>query len=340
MFIFLVKCIRIKIYSLEKGRVAKINMITILMAVYNGEMYLKEQLESIRRQTYDKWCLIARDDGSSDNSLKILKEFAKSVPNNVAVYVNSPSCGCAKNNFAKLLNDAKGAEYIMFSDQDDVWEKDKLKTSMDQMHKLEEKYGSKTPLLVHSDLEVVNENMEVIAKSMFDYSNIRKEATLKQLLLQNNVTGCTMLFNNAICNAVSPYIADKNVIMHDYFIALYAKIFGKTAFIDTPLVKYRQHQGNSVGAKAGKNPVYLLKRLMEGKKAYKERVKASAAQSWYFMDIYTSPLMSNWLFEECIYLIKYSGIYQMPALKRIAFFISSRAWKKGVVRKIMQVLWG
>ena len=65
-------------------------MITILMAVYNGEMYLKEQLESIRRQTYSKWRLIARDDGSKDNSVKILEEFASSVQNEVTVYVNQP----------------------------------------------------------------------------------------------------------------------------------------------------------------------------------------------------------------------------------------------------------
>ncbi|MFG6394252.1 MAG: glycosyltransferase family 2 protein [Lachnospiraceae bacterium] len=315
-------------------------MITILMAVYNGEMYLKEQLESIRRQTYSKWRLIARDDGSKDNSVKILEEFASSVQNEVTVYVNQPACGCAKNNFARLLNDAAGSEYIMFSDQDDVWKEDKLKTSMDKMHKLEEEYGSKTPLLVHSDLEVVNENMEVIAESMFDYSDIRREATLGQLLLQNNVTGCTMLFNSVICDAVIPYIADGSVIMHDYFIALYAKVFGKTAFIDTPLVSYRQHDSNSVGAKASKNLAYLFKRFMEGKKAYKEAVWASTDQAWYFMDVYTSPLIRQSLFMECIYLIKYSNICNMSIFKRLGFFISSRAWKKGFIRKIMQVLWG
>lgn len=315
-------------------------MITILMAVYNGEMYLKEQLESISRQTYSQWRLIARDDGSSDNSVNILEEFAKSVPNEVTVYVNYPACGCAKDNFARLLNDAAESEYIMFADQDDVWKEDKLKTSMDKMHKLEEEHGIKTPLLVHSDLEVVNENMEVIAESMFAYSNIRQEATLGQLLLQNNVTGCTMLFNNVICNAVIPYITDKSVIMHDYFIALYAKVFGKTAFIDMPLVRYRQHTSNSVGAKSGKNPVYLFKRLMEGRDAYKEEVMASTAQAWYFMDVYTRPLMEQFLLMECVELIKYSSIGEMSIFKRLGFFISSKAWKKGFIRKVMQVLWG
>ena len=92
----------------------------------------------------------------------------------------------------------------MFSDQDDVWKRDKLSICMDKMQELEEKYGKDIPLLVHSDVEVVSENMEVISRSMFDYSGIRREATLDQLLLQNNVTGCTMLFNQPLCEGIAP----------------------------------------------------------------------------------------------------------------------------------------
>lgn len=315
-------------------------MITILMAVYNGEKYLKEQLESIRMQDYNDWRLIVRDDCSSDKSVQILYDFAANVENEVQVYINKPAYGSAKGNFARLLNDASGSGYIMFSDQDDVWKKDKLSICMDKMHELEEKYGKDIPLLVHSDLEVVSEQMEVISSSMFDYSGIRHEAELEQLLLQNNVTGCTMLFNGPLCNAIAPFADSPYVIMHDYFAALYAKVFGRTAFIDKPLVSYRQHGSNSVGAKASRSPVYLFKRLMDGKKAYKEAVKASVNQACYFIQIYGDTMSEKSLFMEYAMIIRYTGLCKMTYFERAVFFISTNSWKKGLARKIMQVLWG
>lgn len=315
-------------------------MITILMAVYNGEKYLKEQLESIRLQDYSDWRLIVRDDCSSDKSVQILKDFASSVTNEVQVYINKPACGSAKGNFARLLNDASGSGYIMFSDQDDVWKRDKLSICMDKMRELEEKYGKDIPLLVHSDVEVASENMEVISSSMFDYSGIRREATLEQLLLQNNVTGCTMLFNQPLCEGIAPFAGSPCVIMHDYFAALYAKIFGKTAFINKPLVSYRQHGDNSVGAKASRSPSYLFKRLMDGRKAYKEAVKTSVNQARYFLQIYGDTMSEKSLFIEYAMIIRYTGICRMTCFERAGFFISTKSWKKGLARKIMQVLWG
>lgn len=315
-------------------------MITILIAVYNGERYLKEQLESIRMQDYSEWRLIVRDDCSSDKSVQILEDFASRVANEVKVYINKPAYGNAKGNFARLLNDASDAEYIMFSDQDDVWKRDKLSICMDKMKELEEKYGSSIPLLVHSDVEVASENMEVISSSMFSYSGIRREATLEQLLLQNNVTGCTMLFNQPLCNGIAPFAGNPNVIMHDYFAALYAKIFGRTAFINKPLVSYRQHGSNSVGAKASRSPLYLFKRLMDGKKAYKEAVIASVNQARYFLQIYGDTMSEKSLFIEFAMIIRYTGICRMTCFERAEFFISTKSWKKGLARKIMQVLWG
>ena len=127
-------------------------MVTILMAVYNGGSYLKEQLESIRRQTYTKWKLIVRDDGSSDNPAEVLSEFAASTDNEVTVFINNPPEGSAKKNFARLIKDASSSQYIMFCDQDDIWKDDKIEISIKAMKKLEAKYGSNMPLLVHASL--------------------------------------------------------------------------------------------------------------------------------------------------------------------------------------------
>ena len=235
-------------------------MVTILMAVYNGGSYLKEQLESIRRQTYTKWKLIVRDDGSSDNPAEVLSEFAASTDNEVTVFINNPPEGSAKKNFARLIKDASSSQYIMFCDQDDIWKDDKIEISIKAMKKLEAKYGSNMPLLVHGDLEVADQDMNIISGSMFALSHINRHPSLAELVIQNNVTGCTMLINQPLCKGVTSIAGMEDVIMHDYIIALYARVFGKTAFINKPLLSYRQHGSNSVGAKDNNSPKYLLKK--------------------------------------------------------------------------------
>jgi len=314
-------------------------MVTILMAVYNGEAFLKEQLNSIIRQVNTQWRLIASDDGSDDRSLQILEDFAGSVENEVLIYTNDPPSGSAKNNFAKLMGKALDADYIMFSDQDDIWKEDKIQLSMDKMKLLEKKYGSGVPLLVHGDLEVINENRDVVARSMASYSDIRRQASLAQLLVQNNVTGCTMLINKALCHGIYRYISRDEVIMHDYFAAIYAQVFGKTIFIDKPLVSYRQHNSNSVGAKANKSPGYLKKRLSEGRAAYKKAMSRSYKQAGLFLEVYNDKIIRK--APGCYpYLKQYSMSGRMSHFKRTRFYFCARAWKKGIVRKVMQFLWG
>ncbi len=316
-------------------------MVTIIMAVYNGEAYLKKQLDSIQCQTDHRWRIIARDDGSSDKSVEILKEFAASTDNEVLIYTNDTSSGSAKNNFAKLINDAldKDAKYIMFSDQDDIWKKNKIKLSMDKMKKFEAKYGKDTPILVHGDAEIVNNDMKVISGSMLKYSDIRRYPSLMQLLVQNNVTGCTMLINKALCSGIAKAVDSPDIIMHDYLAAIYAKVFGKTVFIDRPLVSYRQHHNNSVGAKANKTPLYLIKRLLQGKDNYKEEMQNSQMQAAFFLKIYGRQMRRQMQtgFEE---FALYSRLYRMPHYGRVRFYFATKAWKKGAVRKIMQLLWG
>ena len=96
-------------------------MITIIMAVYNGQEYIREQLESLKDQTYTEWRLVIRDDRSSDKTAEIVKKFSDEVEQEVIFKVNEKPSGSAKNNFALLINDAKESDYVMFCDQDDIW---------------------------------------------------------------------------------------------------------------------------------------------------------------------------------------------------------------------------
>lgn len=315
-------------------------MVTILMAVYNGGSYLKEQLESIRRQTYTKWKLIVRDDGSSDGSAEVLAEFAASTDNKVSVFINNPAEGSAKKNFARLIKDAYGSQYIMFCDQDDVWKEDKIETSIKAMKKLESKYGSGIPLLVHGDLEVASKDMDIIAGSMFGLSHIKRHPSLAELVIQNNVTGCTMIINGPLCKGIADIAGMEDVIMHDYIIALYAKVFGKTAFINKPLLNYRQHGSNSVGAKDNNSPKYLLKRLKDGRAAYKEAMLLSYKQTALFVKTYHKTLYKNNMYNEYKFLSQYGSLYKKRYIYRIQFYFKNGVWKNGFFRRIMQCIWG
>lgn len=315
-------------------------MITIIMAVYNGQEYIREQLESLKDQTYTEWRLVIRDDRSSDKTAEIVKKFSDEVEQEVIFKVNEKPSGSAKNNFALLINDAKESDYVMFCDQDDIWKKDKIEITFNKMKQAEERYGRDFPLLVHGDVEVIDENGNINADSMFEMSHINADSKLPQILIQNHVTGCTMMCNKKLIAGISEYASSEYIIMHDYLAALYASVFGKIEVIKKPLLSYRQHSGNSVGAKNNNNPVYLLKRLANGRKSYKEAMETSRNQVKFFVEIYRKELAAEKYCEEYELMSGYASLGSRAKLYRIMFYKKNNIWKNGTIRKIMQVIWG
>ena len=315
-------------------------MITIIMAVYNGQEYIREQLESLKDQTYTEWRLVIRDDRSSDKTAEIVKKFSDEVEQEVIFKVNEKPSGSAKNNFALLINDAKESDYVMFCDQDDIWKKDKIEITFNKMKQAEERYGRDFPLLVHGDVEVIDENGNINADSMFEMSHINAASKLPQILIQNHVTGCTMMCNKKLIAGISEYASSEYIIMHDYLAALYASVFGKIEVIKKPLLSYRQHSGNSVGAKNNNNPVYLLKRLANGRKSYKEAMETSRNQVKFFVEIYREELAAEKYCKEYELMSGYASLGSRAKLYRIMFYKKNHIWKNGTIRKIMQVIWG
>ena len=315
-------------------------MITIIMAVYNGQEYIREQLESLKDQTYTEWRLVIRDDRGSDKTAEIVKKFSDEVEQEVIFKVNEKPSGSAKNNFALLINDAKESDYVMFCDQDDIWKKDKIEITFNKMKQAEERYGRDFPLLVHGDVEVIDENGNINADSMFEMSHINADSKLPQILIQNHVTGCTMMCNKKLIAGISEYASSEYIIMHDYLAALYASVFGKIEVIKKPLLSYRQHSGNSVGAKNNNNPVYLLKRLANGRKSYKEAMETSRNQVKFFVEIYRKELAAEKYCEEYELMSGYASLGSRAKLYRIMFYKKNHIWKNGTIRKIMQVIWG
>ena len=143
-------------------------MITVLLAVYNGEKYLKEQIESILNQSVKDVKIVIRDDGSTDNSGEIITSYCNEFPDKISC-IKGEATGSAQKNFAELLKNCD-SDYIMFSDQDDVWLCDKIEKTYNAMVKAEQ--NSQTPVLVHTDLKVVDDKLCEISPSFFDFQKL------------------------------------------------------------------------------------------------------------------------------------------------------------------------
>lgn len=222
-------------------------MIDILIATFNGEAYIREQLNSILSQTFTDWRVIAHDDGSTDATVDIVKDFCSLYPDKFKLIEDGFVFGSAKENFSFLLENSS-AEYIMFCDQDDVWLPSKIERTLNKMKELVKKSNENTPVVVHSDLMIVDVDLNVISESMFDFQRLPyKSGTLLEVLAKCSVTGCTMMINKAAKNVSLPIGYD--AIMHDWWVvARSIQSGGKVEFIDVPLLLYRQHDNNSVGA--------------------------------------------------------------------------------------------
>jgi len=220
--------------------------VLIMMASYNGSEFLEEQIESIVAQSYQEWELWIRDDGSRDDTVDIVHAFCEK-DERIKFISDGCSGAGACGNFSKLMDRAKresDAMYFSFSDQDDVWECEKISVQLETISKL----PFSEPALVFSNLCVVDTDLRVINKSFWDMEKIfpEKDVNLLSILGGNIVTGCTILMNRKALEMSSP--VPSVAIMHDWWIALKVYLYGKVAYVERPLVQYRQHGKNDVGA--------------------------------------------------------------------------------------------
>lgn len=221
--------------------------VDIILATYNGEKFLSEQIDSLLNQNHLKCRIIMRDDNSSDGTLKILKTYAKKYPKKIVLIPSFERLGILAN-FSTLISHSD-ADYTLFSDQDDIWDEDKVTLSLQAIKKLETVYTTDCPILVHSDLQVINEDGAVISPSFWHYTGLKPSIgqSLNRLLMQNVVTGCAMMINRSL-RELSVSIP-KGAVMHDWWLALVATAFGKIGCIEKATIKYRQHGKNALGAK-------------------------------------------------------------------------------------------
>lgn len=246
-------------------------MITILLAVYNAEKYIKEQLNSLFNQTFQEFHLLIRDNQSTDLTLSIVQEFSLLYPGRITL-VHSPVHTGPMENFGALV-DLADADYVFFSDADDVWLSQKIEKSLLKIRELEELHGQYTPCLVHTDLLVVDKDLQTIHASFWKYAGLNAlegEGKLITQLAQNSVTGNTICANRSLIEMARPI--PKESIMHDWWLAIVASAFGVVAKIDEPMILYRQHGANSIGAK--KSTLWNLS--IKRRKLLRSRLKLQA----------------------------------------------------------------
>lgn len=223
--------------------------ILILLATFNGARHLNEQIDSIIAQTDSDWRLLIRDDLSTDSTPDILRKYALL---DARIELASDDLGNlgASGNFSHLMNLARDRNepLLAFCDQDDVWLENKLeclRRKIDQGFKDADK---NQPILVHSDLEVVDEHLHQISPFQSKFQLIQNtKGELSILLTQNHVVGCSTLFNRSLLEFSTP--VPDGIYMHDWWIALIAAATGRIYFLPDSLTKYRQHVNNEVGAK-------------------------------------------------------------------------------------------
>lgn len=222
--------------------------IDILLTVYNGAEFLPEQLRSLRAQTHRDWRLWVRDDGSTDASAELVLAAAAEDARIRPVHAGGGRMG-ALGGFSWLLEHAGdgAARYTMFCDQDDVWLPRKIEVTLAAMLRAEAEHGAAVPLLVHTDLQVVDRRLEVIDPSFWHYQGIDPQLNgPKRILVQNTVTGCAAMINRALHELATPVPPD--AAMHDWWLALVASSFGRLVPVREATILYRQHGRNDTGA--------------------------------------------------------------------------------------------
>lgn len=233
--------------------------IIVLLSTYNGEKYLAQQLTSLLDQKDVNVEILVRDDASQDATVALLDEWKRK---GFLEWYTSDNLGPGKS-FMHLLKTAQPGNYYAFCDQDDVWIPNKLSMTMEKMKAVEQANPGK-PVIVHTDMNIVDEKLDVIHESFWRSSGLRPDVlrTFPYLCTCNSVNGCTILMNSIARELILEKYVEHDIIIHDVICALTVSYHGGIIdYVDAPTVLYRQHSSNVVGAMAYSKGRAIMERL-------------------------------------------------------------------------------
>jgi glycosyltransferase involved in cell wall biosynthesis len=213
---------------------------TVVLATYNGERYIAELLESLIAQTYRDFDVVVSDDCSTDQTVSIIESFQSEL--SISVSKNGANVGPSLN-FSRATKLARG-RFIAFADQDDFWHPDKLLLMVDLL----KTQGDQKPCLIFCDLKITDEKLNTTNASYFSGSKSSTCGHIEDFFISNHIPGCAMLINRPLLELGEP--VPPKFRMHDWWYALIAAAFGTISYLDRPLVLYRQHANNTIGAAA------------------------------------------------------------------------------------------
>lgn len=293
-------------------------MISVVMATFNGGLYLREQLDSILNcNRFDELVdeVIISDDNSSDNTIKIVKDYISK--NRKIKLIKNEGKG-VKSNFLNAIKNAS-SKYIILSDQDDVWDKHKIEILFKEVQNTENKF--ELPSLVFSDSEIVDSSLNLLNESFFKFNNldITSRLNLKSIILKNVCQGCVVIFNRELSSYL--YSMDTNRwVMHDWVLMIIAMQKGRVTFVNDKLIKYRIHGGNAIGE--NKTSLFnKIKNISSELKAYDKYIDSVFKQAIYLkqIDVIDKILVfsfKDWLEAENSNLRKIASMFKYLKIRR------------------------
>lgn len=270
--------------------------VDVICSVLNGARFLPDLLDSLSRQTHADWRLWVRDDGSSDASVQIVRDRAAEDPRVVLMHAGGPRLGIAGAYGWLLERVPPDSTYVMTADVDDVWLPRKIEQTLAAMRQAEAESSPATPILVHTDLVVVNERLEVIHPSFWTLTALDPEpATVRRQVVRTLVAAPTLMLNRALREAVGP--VPPGPLYQDWWFGLVAVALGRIVPVREATVLYRQHGGNAVGARDTRITLATLPatiaRGWRGRGAFRVGLEQVAVQAQAFLDRYEPRLADD-----------------------------------------------
>lgn len=305
--------------------------VEILLATYNGERYLSSQLASLLAQDWDDFSITVSDDGSTDATWTILEQFAAK-SQKIRLLRNAARNGII-GNFTFLMEQST-AEYVAFCDQDDLWDSNKLSILMEQMKKLEAAHEKAIPILLYSDMRLIDVEDRILTTSLWKQAGvIPPKARFRNLLAQNLVTGCTTLANRVLLEKAKPICGFSPIMMHDYWLSLVAMAFGVCYPVETQTISYRQHASNAVGAGAKLTILQRVKRILLDPELSRWIV-AAAKQADYFATRYSEELSDDLI--KALHVVK--ELPKQNALRRVWSMTCAGISRTGTLNQLQFLL--